>query len=180
MGSVRADFRRAVTSVLRSLAGAIARMTWLATIPMTLAVLYGGAGAYQSSAATSSTTYAYALGGARGYIYDAPATATTASGTRRSETFRAYDDSRNLSRPNASVSNVDLAAKAGAGAAVRTTGQTHHVISTRIASALEENPNLAGRYSMRDPRFTTEAVDAAVTCSPPELTVQAACFLVFG
>ncbi len=53
-----------------------------------------------------------------------------------------------------------VAAKAGT-EAVETTGQIHHVISRKVAKALEENPNLAGKYSARDPRFTTQAVDHA-------------------
>jgi RHS repeat-associated protein len=42
-----------------------------------------------------------------------------------------------------------------------TTGQRHHVISTRIGRALERHPSLAGEYSRRDPRFITQAVDEA-------------------
>jgi RHS repeat-associated protein len=43
----------------------------------------------------------------------------------------------------------------------RATGQFHHVISTRIARALERHPTLAEHYSRRDPRFVTRAVDNA-------------------
>jgi cytochrome c1 len=46
-------------------------------------------------------------------------------------------------------------------ATVVTTGQRHHVISTRIGRALERHPSLAGYYSRRDSRFITEAVDEA-------------------
>ncbi len=46
-------------------------------------------------------------------------------------------------------------------ARVVTTGQEHHVISRRIASALDDHPTLAGQYTPRDPRFVTQAVDDA-------------------
>ena len=42
---------------------------------------------------------------------------------------------------------------------LRSPGQLHHVISTRIGRAIERHPNLAGQYSRRDPRFTTRAVN---------------------
>jgi hypothetical protein len=44
---------------------------------------------------------------------------------------------------------------------VETTGQLHHVISTKIGRELERNPNLAGEYTQRDPRFVTRGVDEA-------------------
>ena len=62
--------------------------------------------------------------------------------------------------PTGRAARAGAAAKAGA-EAVETTGQLHHVISTRIGRELERNPNLAGRYSPRDPRFATRAVDDA-------------------
>jgi hypothetical protein len=40
-------------------------------------------------------------------------------------------------------------------------GDIHHPISKRVHAALEENENLRGLYSARDPRFTTQAVDKA-------------------
>jgi hypothetical protein len=41
----------------------------------------------------------------------------------------------------------------------RLTGQIHHPISTKIARELEKHPTLKGKYTARDPRFTTRAVD---------------------
>ncbi|MFY0575861.1 hypothetical protein ACN28S_17190 [Cystobacter fuscus] len=40
-------------------------------------------------------------------------------------------------------------------------GQLHHVISKRIARALEEHATLRGHYTERDPRFVTRASDKA-------------------
>jgi len=45
--------------------------------------------------------------------------------------------------------------------AVRTTGQLHHAISNPIAKALAKHLTLAGKYSARDSRFVTRAVDEA-------------------
>jgi len=42
---------------------------------------------------------------------------------------------------------------------VVTTGQRHHVISTRIGRVIERHPTLAGKYSRRDPRLTTQATN---------------------
>jgi hypothetical protein len=95
------------------------------------------------------------------YDHDFASSPTTTPFASRADRIRTNDHHSQPSWPGLRASAGVLAAKAGAGAAVRTTGQTHHVISTRIARALEENPNLAGRYSARDPRFTTQAVDAA-------------------
>ena len=39
------------------------------------------------------------------------------------------------------------------------TGQIHHPISTKIARELERHPTLKGKYTGRDPRFTTRAID---------------------
>lgn len=44
------------------------------------------------------------------------------------------------------------------------TGQLHHVISKPIAKALEEHTRLRGRYTPRDPRFVTRAVDEKAHC----------------
>jgi RHS repeat-associated protein len=52
-----------------------------------------------------------------------------------------------------------LRAAKGADDAVETTGQLHHVISTRIGRAVERHPNLTGEYTRRDPRFVTRAVN---------------------
>lgn len=41
------------------------------------------------------------------------------------------------------------------------TGQIHHPISKPVYKALERNPNLAGKYAPRDPRFETQAIDQA-------------------
>jgi hypothetical protein len=41
------------------------------------------------------------------------------------------------------------------------TGQIHHPISKPIFKELEQHPNLAGKYTPRDPRFTTQAIDKA-------------------
>jgi hypothetical protein len=46
-------------------------------------------------------------------------------------------------------------------ARVVTTGQEHHIISRRIAAALDVHPTLAGQYTPRDPRFVTQALDDA-------------------
>jgi hypothetical protein len=43
----------------------------------------------------------------------------------------------------------------------KTGGQQHHLISRRIARALEEHPVLRGHYAERDPRFVTRAADKA-------------------
>ncbi|MCP3097837.1 Wall-associated protein precursor [Myxococcus sp. K15C18031901] len=42
---------------------------------------------------------------------------------------------------------------------VATTGQEHHVISKKIAKALDDHPTLKGHYKPRDSRFVTRAVD---------------------
>ena len=54
-----------------------------------------------------------------------------------------------------------VGAAAGGKAAKGLTGQEHHAISKKVARALEDNPNLAGKYTPRDPRFVTQAKDAA-------------------
>lgn len=41
------------------------------------------------------------------------------------------------------------------------TGQIHHGISRQVHKALEQHPNLKGVYQARDPRFVTQAKDAA-------------------
>jgi hypothetical protein len=41
------------------------------------------------------------------------------------------------------------------------TGQIHHAISRPVQAALEQHPNLKGLYQGRDPRFVTQAADAA-------------------
>ena len=38
-------------------------------------------------------------------------------------------------------------------------GQIHHVVSRRIARAVESHPVLAGKYAPRDSRFVTQAAD---------------------
>jgi len=43
-------------------------------------------------------------------------------------------------------------------------GQKHHIISQRIARALEEHPTLRGRYKPRDPRFVAQAKDEQAHC----------------
>ncbi len=43
-------------------------------------------------------------------------------------------------------------------------GQEHHVISKRIARALERHPILRGHYKPRDPRLVTRAVDEPSHC----------------
>jgi hypothetical protein len=45
--------------------------------------------------------------------------------------------------------------------AVKTTGQIHHPISAKIGRDLQKHPALKGHYKSRDPRFTTQAADAA-------------------
>ncbi|MFP2906584.1 Wall-associated protein precursor [Pyxidicoccus sp. 3LFB2] len=44
---------------------------------------------------------------------------------------------------------------------VATTGQQHHIISKRIAAALDRHGTLKGVYQPRDPRFVSQAVDKA-------------------
>ena len=41
------------------------------------------------------------------------------------------------------------------------TGQIHHPISRTVFNALEQHPNLAGKYLPRDARLTTQAIDEA-------------------
>lgn len=43
-------------------------------------------------------------------------------------------------------------------------GQLHHIISRRIANALESHPTLSGIYEPRDPRFVSQAVDEKAHC----------------
>lgn len=43
-------------------------------------------------------------------------------------------------------------------------GQEHHLISKRIARALDRHPTLTGVYKPRDPRLVTRAVDEAAHC----------------
>jgi hypothetical protein len=43
-------------------------------------------------------------------------------------------------------------------------GQEHHLISKRIARALERHPTLTGVYKPRDSRFVTRAIDEAAHC----------------
>jgi len=44
---------------------------------------------------------------------------------------------------------------------IKTVGQIHHVISTKVARAVDDHPILSGLFSKRDPRFITQAVDGA-------------------
>lgn len=73
----------------------------------------------------------------------------------RAHRARGYDDRSNLARVSARLDAGLLAPRAIA------TGQEHHVISRRIAAALDDHPTLAGQYTARDPRFVTRAADAA-------------------
>ena len=46
--------------------------------------------------------------------------------------------------------------------AIKTVGQKHHAISKKVARALDDHSNLAGKYKIRDPRFTTRAKDLSL------------------
>jgi hypothetical protein len=46
-------------------------------------------------------------------------------------------------------------------APVKTVGQIHHVISTKVARAVDDHPILKGLFAKRDPRFVTQAIDGA-------------------
>ncbi|MFP2905810.1 hypothetical protein ACLESD_12280 [Pyxidicoccus sp. 3LFB2] len=63
-----------------------------------------------------------------------------------------------ISLPATAVAMVAQGMKGGQAASVPS-GQLHHVISKRIAAALEEHAILRGHYTARDPRFVTRAVD---------------------
>ena len=57
---------------------------------------------------------------------------------------------------------VAMVARGGEGqAASGASGQLHHVISKRIAEALERHATLRGHYTARDPRLVTRATDKA-------------------
>lgn len=47
-------------------------------------------------------------------------------------------------------------------------GQLHHIISKRIAEALDVHPTLSGLYTPRDPRFVSRAVDEKAHCGYQE------------
>jgi hypothetical protein len=47
-------------------------------------------------------------------------------------------------------------------------GQLHHIISKRIADALDEHKTLKGHYEARDPRFVSRAVDQKSHCGYQE------------
>ncbi|WNG51556.1 Wall-associated protein precursor [Archangium minus] len=47
-------------------------------------------------------------------------------------------------------------------------GQLHHIISKRIAKALEEHRKLKGHYKARDPRFISRAADKKSHCGYQE------------
>ena len=47
-------------------------------------------------------------------------------------------------------------------------GQLHHIISKRIAKALERHGILRGHYKPRDPRFVSRAVDEKANCGYQE------------
>ncbi|WNG41127.1 Wall-associated protein precursor [Archangium violaceum] len=47
-------------------------------------------------------------------------------------------------------------------------GQLHHIISKRIADALEEHETLGGHYKARDPRFVSRAADEKSHCGYQE------------
>jgi len=59
------------------------------------------------------------------------------------------------------VRAVDNAADAASNAPVKTVGQIHHVISTKVARAVDDHPILSGLFAKRDSRFVTQAVDGA-------------------
>ena len=40
-------------------------------------------------------------------------------------------------------------------------GQIHHVISTKVARAVDDHPILSGLFAKRDNRFITQAIDGA-------------------
>jgi hypothetical protein len=44
------------------------------------------------------------------------------------------------------------------------TGQEHHVISKKVWAALEATANLKGKFTYRDPRYVTRAVDEKAHC----------------
>jgi hypothetical protein len=48
------------------------------------------------------------------------------------------------------------------------TGQLHHIISKRIADALEGHDTLKGHYTARDPRFVSRAADKKSHCGYQE------------
>jgi hypothetical protein len=56
---------------------------------------------------------------------------------------------------------VAMTAQGQGGQPAGPTGQRHHVISKRIAEALEDHRVLRGLYKARDPRFVTRAADKA-------------------
>ena len=96
--------------------------------------------------ASSKLSFALCVGG--GVAEIAAAGAPIAVGTRAGAGAGRVGILGRLFRPTATTRQTTPA-----------TGQTHHVISARIARALERHPNLAGQYSARDPRFTTRAID---------------------
>lgn len=65
-----------------------------------------------------------------------------------------------ISLPSTAVAMVGQGSGEGQ-AAPRPSGQLHHAISKRIARKLSEHRILKGRYTERDPRFATRAVDKA-------------------
>ena len=56
---------------------------------------------------------------------------------------------------------VDEAELTAAKTAPELTGQIHHGISRQVHKAHDQHPNLQGVYQARDPRFVTQAKDAA-------------------
>ncbi|MFL5353455.1 Wall-associated protein precursor [Archangium sp.] len=51
---------------------------------------------------------------------------------------------------------------------VQCKGQLHHIISKRIADALDNHKALKGHYTARDPRFVSRAVDKKSHCGYQE------------
>ncbi len=64
--------------------------------------------------------------------------------------------------PSSVAATSTVAPSTGAvGKGAEVTGQIHHAVSRQVHKALEQHPILKGVYQARDPRFVTQAKDAA-------------------
>lgn len=65
-------------------------------------------------------------------------------------------------------SQAETASSADCAEPVQCKGQLHHIISKRIADALDNHKTLKGHYTARDPRFVSRAVDKKSHCGYQE------------
>lgn len=87
------------------------------------------------------------------------------------EALKAAEEAAREKEDSEADDSSDTASESGAeasGEPPNCKGQEHHIISRRIAKALDGHKTLRGLYKPRDPRFTTRAKDEDSHCGYQE------------